>query len=131
MVSRQKVMEVTLDMAGSMNRISRRAFPNATKVIDRFHVQKLALEAVQELRIKFMWDAMDRENEEMLQAKLDGREYRPDVLPNGAHGSSCSSGAGISCTGHRINGRSHRRPGRGSCSTCIPTSLTPIPSPTS
>lgn len=83
MVSRQKVMEVTLDMAGSMNRISRRAFPNAAKVIDRFHVQKLALEAVQELRIKFRWDAMDRENEEMLQAKLDGREYRPEVLPNG------------------------------------------------
>lgn len=82
-VIRQKVMEVTLDMAGSMNRISRRAFPNATKVIDRFHVQKLALDAVQELRIKFRWDALDRENEEMRQAKLDGREYRPEVLSNG------------------------------------------------
>lgn len=82
-VIRQKVMEVTLDMAGTMNRISRRAFPNATKVIDRFHVQKLALDAVQELRIKFRWDALDRENEEMRQAKLDGREYRPEVLSNG------------------------------------------------
>ena len=83
MASRQRVMEVTLDMAGSMNRISRQAFPNATKVIDRFHVQKLALDAVQELRIKFRWDAMDRENEQMRQAKLSGREYSPEVLPNG------------------------------------------------
>lgn len=57
---RQQVMEITLDMAGSMGRISRQAFPNAVKVIDRFHVQKLALDAVQELRIKFRWDAMDR-----------------------------------------------------------------------
>ncbi len=83
MTIRQKVMEVTLDMAGSMNRISRRAFPNAVKVIDRFHVQKLALDAVQELRIKFRWDAMDRENEQIRQARLDGREYMPEVLPNG------------------------------------------------
>ena len=80
---RQKVTEVTLDMAGSMNKISRQAFPNAVKVIDRFHVQKLALEAVQELRIKFRWDAMDRENEAMRQAKLAGLEYRPKELPNG------------------------------------------------
>lgn len=83
MLQRQKVMEITLDMAGSMNRISRQAFPNAVKVIDRFHVQKLALDAVQELRIKFRWDAMDRENEEMRQAKLAGREFHPKELPNG------------------------------------------------
>ena len=75
MLQRQKVMEVTLDMEGSMNKISRQAFPNAVKVVDRFHVQ--------ELRIKFRWDAMDRENEEMRQARLAGREYRPKELPNG------------------------------------------------
>lgn len=83
LVHRQKVMEVTLDMAGSMNRISRQAFPNAVKVIDRFHVQKLALDAVQELRVRFRWDAMDRENEEIRQARLEGREYHPMELPNG------------------------------------------------
>lgn len=80
---RQQVMEITLDMAGSMGRISRQAFPNAVKVIDRFHVQKLALDAVQELRIKFRWDAMDRENEDIRQAKLSGKEYKPALLPNG------------------------------------------------
>lgn len=80
---RQQVMEITLDMAGSMGRISRQAFPNAVNVIDRFHVQKLALDAVQELRIKFRWDAMDRENEDIRQAKLSGKEYKPALLPNG------------------------------------------------
>lgn len=83
MAVRQHVMEVTLDMAGSMGRICRLAFPNAVKVIDRFHVQKLALDAVQELRVRFRWDAMDRENEQIRHAKLSGKEYRPELLPNG------------------------------------------------
>ena len=51
------------------------AFPKATKVIDRFHVQKLALDAVQELRIKFRWDAMDREN---AMKKEAGRQAKED-----------------------------------------------------
>jgi transposase len=45
---RNKVEEITLDMAGSMNLIAKRYFPNARLVTDRFHVQKLAIEAVQE-----------------------------------------------------------------------------------
>ena len=49
---RRMVKEVTLDMAGSMNLIVQKCFPKATRVIDRFHVQKLACDAVQELRIK-------------------------------------------------------------------------------
>ncbi|MEO8255346.1 MAG: transposase [Flavobacterium sp.] len=38
-------------------------FPNATRVKDRFHVQKLALEALQQIRIKYRWEAIDLENE--------------------------------------------------------------------
>lgn len=40
--ARNKVSEVTLDLAGNMGLIVRRCFPNATMVIDRFHVQQLA-----------------------------------------------------------------------------------------
>ena len=40
---RRKVKEVTLDMAGNMGLIVKKSFPEATLVIDRFHVQKLAL----------------------------------------------------------------------------------------
>jgi len=39
---RKKVKEVTLDLAPTMERIARRAFPNAKLVSDRFHVQQLA-----------------------------------------------------------------------------------------
>ena len=46
-----KVEEVTLDMADSMRKIVRSCFPKATRVIDRFHVQKLAFDAMQEMRI--------------------------------------------------------------------------------
>ena len=42
---RNLVKEITLDMAGSMGLIARKCFPNATRVTDRFHVQKLATEA--------------------------------------------------------------------------------------
>lgn len=35
---------------------------NARKVIDRFHVQRLALDALQEIRIRHRWDAIDAEN---------------------------------------------------------------------
>ena len=49
---RNMVKEITLDMAGSMNLIVKRSFPKASRVTDRFHVQKLAYEAVQEGRIR-------------------------------------------------------------------------------
>ena len=66
---RLKVKEITLDMAGSMKLIAKQCFPNATQVVDRFHVQKLAIEAVQELRIQYRWEAIDLENEIIKQAK--------------------------------------------------------------
>ena len=58
---RRKVKEITLDMANSMGKIVKSCFPKATRVIDRFHVQKLALDALQEIRIKHRWDAIDEE----------------------------------------------------------------------
>jgi transposase len=50
-------------MAGNMARIVKNSFSNATLVIDRFHVQKLALDALQEIRIKHRWEALDAEND--------------------------------------------------------------------
>ena len=54
-----QVEEVTLDMSDSMRKIVRSCFPNAIRVIDRFHVQKLALDALQEMRIAHRWDAIN------------------------------------------------------------------------
>lgn len=80
---RNKVEEITLDMAGSMNQIAKKCFPNATLVTDRFHVQKLALEGVQEMRIKHRWAALDKENSDMEKAKRHKKSYRPEILENG------------------------------------------------
>jgi transposase len=78
-----KVKEVTLDMADSMRKIVRRCFPNAIRVIDRFHVQKLAYDALQEMRIAHRWDAINEETEAKEQAKLSGEKYIPQTLENG------------------------------------------------
>ncbi|PTL26651.1 DDE transposase [Prevotella sp. oral taxon 820] len=80
---RNAVEEVTLDLSDSMRKIVRTAFPHANRVIDRFHIQKLACEAVQELRIKHRWDALQQANDEMEEAKLNGESYLPFRYPNG------------------------------------------------
>lgn len=80
---RQEVVEITLDMANSMKLIAKKCFPKAIQVTDRFHVQKLALEALQEIRIKYRWEAMDRENLEILNAKSENKTYTPQLLNNG------------------------------------------------
>lgn len=80
---RRKVKEVTLDMAVSMNRIVHYSFPKATKVIDRFHVQKLAYDALQEIRIKHRWKAIDEESEAIRDARFNQTNYESTVLVNG------------------------------------------------
>lgn len=80
---RKKVSEITLDMAGSMSLIAKRCFPRAVRVTDRFHVQRLAVDALQDIRIKHRWEALDQENDAIEQAKTAQTEYRPEILPNG------------------------------------------------
>ena len=60
-----QVKEVTLDMAANMAKIIKSVFPYAKKVTDRFQVQQLAFDAVQELSIKYRWKAIDNENAEI------------------------------------------------------------------
>jgi len=80
---RRKVKEITLDMAPNMKLIARTCFTRATQVIDRFHVQKLAIEALQEIRIKYRWEAIDHENEAILQARSSNKEYTPETFLTG------------------------------------------------
>ncbi|MGV3509030.1 MAG: ISAon1 family transposase [Sphingobacteriaceae bacterium] len=80
---RNKVQEVTLDLAGNMSLITKKCFPNASQVIDRFHVQQLATEALQEIRIKYRWEAIDAENQALEDAKASKVVYTPEVLSNG------------------------------------------------
>lgn len=80
---RKQVKEITLDMAPTMERIAQYTFPNAKLVTDRFHVQKLAYEAVQELRIKHRWAAIEQENNEFELAREVKRKHIPEVFDNG------------------------------------------------
>ena len=80
---RHAVKEVTLDLSDSMRKIVRTAFPKADRVIDRFHIQKLACDAVQELRVKHRWAAIQQANDEQEEAKLAGESYEPFRYPNG------------------------------------------------
>ena len=80
---RSQVIEITLDMANSMKLIAKKSFPKATQVTDRFHVQKLALEAVQEVRIRLKWEALDQENQSILEANLNNRPFVSKEFSNG------------------------------------------------
>ncbi len=80
---RDRVKEITLDMAASMNQIAKYCFTKAKRVTDRFHVQKLAFEAVQDIRIKHRWEAIDQENQQYQLAKQQNKKFTPQIFNNG------------------------------------------------
>ena len=80
---RNMVKEVTVDMAGNMNLIAKKCFPKTEIVTDRFHVQKLASEAVQEERIRLRWEVIEIENSAMEEARKTKKTYKPELLTNG------------------------------------------------
>lgn len=56
------VKTVTTDLSSAMMLTVRKAFPAASLVNDRFHVQQLISEAVDQLRIRHRWEVLDAEN---------------------------------------------------------------------
>jgi Transposase and inactivated derivatives len=66
-----------------MRKIVRCSFPCAKRVIDRFHVQRLAFDAMQEMRIAHRWDAINDETNAKEEAKLTETEYVPIFFENG------------------------------------------------
>jgi transposase len=82
-IKRNQVIEITLDITNSMKLIARKVFQKAKQVTDRFHVQKLALEALQAIRIKLRWEVLDRENEATTQAKLHKTKFIIENFSNG------------------------------------------------
>lgn len=81
--TRKLVKEVTLDMAKNMESAVKYCFPCADLVTDRFHVVKLAIDALQHIRIKHRWEELDKENEAIQEAKKQGKKYIPMILENG------------------------------------------------
>jgi transposase len=80
---RKTVKEVTMDMANNMSSATRQSFPESKLVIDRFHVIRLAIEALQHIRINYRWEELDKENIAIEKARKRGKKYKPAELENG------------------------------------------------
>ena len=80
---RKTVKEVTLDMANNMELAARQSFPESKLVTDRFHVVRLATEALQHIRVKYRWEELDKENNAIEEAKKQGKRYKSVELENG------------------------------------------------
>jgi transposase len=80
---RRTVKELTLDMANNMESAARQSFPEAKLVTDRFHVVRLASEALQHIRVKYRWEELDIENNAIEEAKKQGKKYKSIELSNG------------------------------------------------
>ena len=66
---RTKVREVTMDFSESMHQIIQACFPYATMTLDRFHMQQLVTDAMQEVRLKHKKEAQKAQNEQRKQFK--------------------------------------------------------------
>lgn len=60
---REKVQKVTMDFSDSMHTIVTTCFPNARITLDRFHMQQLCSDAMQEIRVKARREALKADAE--------------------------------------------------------------------
>lgn len=80
---RARTIEVTLDMSPAMEKIVRTAFPQARLTTDRFHVQQLVSETVQEIRVTLRREAIKEENDAIKKARTERIAYEPQLFENG------------------------------------------------
>ena len=59
---RRRVRTVTTDLSSAMMLTVRAVFPNAMLINDRFHVQQLVTDAIDQMRIGFRWEVLAQEN---------------------------------------------------------------------
>ena len=102
------VKEITMDMSNSMRLIARRCFPNAMRTIDRFHIQKLACDALQEMRIAHRWDAIQADTDARKKPNAPGEAYTQLCLQMVIPTSSCWLAADICFLNLPTNGRKVR-----------------------
>jgi transposase len=79
---RKQVKEITLDMANNMELAARMSFPEAILTTDHFHVIKLAMEAMQHVRVKLRWEELEKENNAIKLAKESGKKHIPILHTN-------------------------------------------------
>lgn len=83
---RCKVLNITTDLSSSMMLIVRNSFPKAKLINDRFHVQQLLTQAIDQLRIRYRWEVLDEENraikEYNTRRKASKTKEEKKLLPN-------------------------------------------------
>jgi transposase len=77
------IEEMTLDLSNSMDFTARQIAPNGLHTYDRFHVQQVVEEAVQAVRVKLRWKAIEEENEAVLKAKGINADFQSKTFSNG------------------------------------------------
>lgn len=70
------VKTVTTDLSSAMMLTVRNVFPGASLVNDRFHVQQLISEAVDQLRIRHRWEVLDAENKAIREHRQKRKEAK-------------------------------------------------------
>lgn len=80
---RRAVKEVTLDLSPAMKATVKKSFPKATIVDDRFHVQQLVSEAVQDSRMIMRRETLKEENEAIKLCRAEKQKYTPIEFENG------------------------------------------------
>ena len=59
---RRRVKTVTTDLSSAMMLTVKTVFPKAMLINDRFHVQQLVTDAIDQMRIGFRWEVLSQEN---------------------------------------------------------------------
>ncbi len=77
---RMKVKTISKDLAESYDWVARTMFMNATKIADKFHIVKLALEALQAVRIRYRQIVLTTERERKESWKKAGKKVK-DLPP--------------------------------------------------
>lgn len=70
------VRTITTDLSSAMMLTARRCFPAAKLINDRFHVQKLISEAIDQIRIRLRWQILDQENKKIKEHQLKRKEAK-------------------------------------------------------
>lgn len=78
---RRKVDTISKDLAEGYDWIARGLFSGAMRIADKFHVTKLALEALQDVRIRHRQEILSEERKAEKGAKKEeGKKYKPPPL---------------------------------------------------
>jgi transposase len=92
---RRRVDTVTTDLSSAMMLTVRNVFPKARLINDRFHVQQLMSEAIDQMRIAFRWVVLEEENKAIKEHRAKRKaahtkaekdligEWEPEKMKNG------------------------------------------------